>query len=341
MYRGTYTLVGQELSMFTRKLEAQLRYQAIPYQWRYKTLEQAQAIEARAGTRFVPLLETPDGWVLNDTIAIGPMLHERFSETPVIPAAPAQRGACFVLEDFFNHWFPRHALHTRWCYPHNVAAAGRNFGINLLLGKSIDSVLSEAEEQQVAGTGQMMLDAFGAMACEVQGAGPGQKAAVQADFHRIMDMLGDHFEEHNFLLGERACLADFALLGPSLAHFLLDPEPRSWLGKRVPMLEAYVERVWAGSGSDSKWLAQDEIPESLNPLFEHVRKTYQRFAASSIEAADRGEKFFTLDLGDGPFTARSMKRLNKVRQHVGDELQRCNAQDSALQSRGVMDFYLK
>jgi len=39
MYRGTYTLIGQELSMFTRKLEAQLRYQNIPYQWQYKTME--------------------------------------------------------------------------------------------------------------------------------------------------------------------------------------------------------------------------------------------------------------------------------------------------------------
>ena len=36
MYRGTYTLVGSELSMFTRKLEAQLAYQKIPYVWKYK-----------------------------------------------------------------------------------------------------------------------------------------------------------------------------------------------------------------------------------------------------------------------------------------------------------------
>ncbi|MFB3078477.1 MAG: hypothetical protein ACE1Y4_10775, partial [Lysobacterales bacterium] len=78
--------------MFTRKLEAQLRYQDIPYQWQYKTLESAAAIEARAGTRFVPLLETPDGWILNDTICIGPLLHERFTEAPVIPASAAQRG---------------------------------------------------------------------------------------------------------------------------------------------------------------------------------------------------------------------------------------------------------
>ena len=46
MYQGIYTLIGQELSMFTRKLEAQLLYQNIPYQWQYKTLESAPAIDA-------------------------------------------------------------------------------------------------------------------------------------------------------------------------------------------------------------------------------------------------------------------------------------------------------
>ena len=68
MYRGTYTLIGAELSMFTRKMEAQLRYQNIPYEWKYKSMGDASELEKRAGTRFVPLLETPDGWLINESI---------------------------------------------------------------------------------------------------------------------------------------------------------------------------------------------------------------------------------------------------------------------------------
>ena len=34
MYQGDYRLVGNELSLFTRKLEAQLRFQRLP--WRCK-----------------------------------------------------------------------------------------------------------------------------------------------------------------------------------------------------------------------------------------------------------------------------------------------------------------
>ena len=106
MYKGVYTLIGQELSMFTRKLEAQLRYQHIPYQWEIKSQEKSAAVNARVGTHFIPILKTPDGWMLNDTISIGPFLHDRFNNCPVIPSTSAQRGACFVLEDFFNHWYP-------------------------------------------------------------------------------------------------------------------------------------------------------------------------------------------------------------------------------------------
>jgi glutathione S-transferase len=340
MYRGSYTLIGQELSMFTRKLEAQLRYQGIPYQWQYKSQADSAAIDARAGTRFIPVLTTPDGWVVSDTIALGPFLHDRFHEVPVIPPSPAQRGACFILEDFFNHWFPRHALHSRWCYPDNVVVTGQRFGMNVLLGKSIDDTPDESEQAQIANFGQLMLDSFGAAACEVQGAGPDKKEHIQNDFGKIMALLSEHFEHHNFLLGERACLADFALVGPVVAHFLLDPEPRSWLGEHLLALEDYVERVWSGALADTDWLPDDAIPETVGPLFEHALKTYQRFATSSLEAAGAGEKFFELDLGDGPFTARSMKRLEKARLHVQDELQRCGAQHSSLTASGIMDFYL-
>jgi len=327
--------------MFTRKLEAQLRFQGIPYQWRFKTNEESAALNARGGTNFIPLLETPDGWVIHDTIALGPMLNDRFKEAPVIPNTPTQRAICFVLEDFYNHWLPRHALHSRWCYPDNVQIAGKGFGANMVLGKSIDAERTETEEAQVDGVGDFMLDAFGSFACGAQGASEDQKDAVIGDFNKLMAQLSTHFKEHNFLLGNRPCLADFALVGTAKAHFLVDPEPRSWLGEHEAMLEDYVARVWEGDQEDMNWLPDDKIPLTLFPIFEHAIKNYQAFAMTSIEAAAKGEKKFTMDLGYGPFTARSMKRLDKARLHVQDELQRIGTVDKTLSATGILDFYEK
>jgi len=313
MYRGTYTLIGQEMSMFTRKLEAQLRYQQIPYQWEIKSQEKTESINNRVGTNFIPILKTPDGWMINDTISIGPFLHDRFNGCPVIPDSSSQRGACFILEDFFNHWYPRHALHSRWCYPENVIVTGRRFGTNILLSKHIDVELTDDEEARVEGFGEIMLNTFGAAACEVQGAGPDKTVAIQADF---------------------------ALVGPFAAHFLLDPEPKSWLGEYLQLFEDYVARVWGGARPDTGWLDNDQLPESLAPIFDYIIKNYHAFAGASIAAAGRGEKFFELDLGDGPFVARSMKRLEKARTHVQDELIRANCNSAIMTDSGIMSFYM-
>ena len=117
MYPGEYTLIGNELSFFTRKLEAQLRFQQIPWHYQFKTEARREELEAKAGTHFIPLLSTPDRWLLQDTISIGPFLNERFSAMPVIPDTPLQRALCFILEDAFNHWLGRVCVHSRWCYP--------------------------------------------------------------------------------------------------------------------------------------------------------------------------------------------------------------------------------
>jgi len=341
MYRGTYTLIGSELSMFSRKLESQLRYQNIPYVWKYKTLAERSGIEKRAGTRFIPLLETPDGWLLNDTIAIGPMLSARFRESPVLPETPVQRAAAFILEDYLNHWFARHALHSRWVDLENAIDAGKKFGANNLLGKSIEDHLTGEEAERVAGVGPMMRDSFGLAACDVQGAGPDAALEVRQDFDTMMGLFRQHFAVHDFLLGDRACLADFAFAGPAKAHFIQDPVPLSWLAARgnEVMLRTFVDRIFEGARGGSAYLPGDEIPETLIPILEHARSNYHPFARASIGAAMRGAKTFELDLGHGAFTARSMKRLDKARLHVRDELLGLALEGSLLERAGVLELY--
>jgi glutathione S-transferase len=343
MYRGTYTLIGAELSMFTRKMEAQLRYQNIPHEWKFKAMADASELQKRAGTRFIPLLETPDGWLLNDTIAIGPMLSERFGEAPVLPSTPIQRAACFILEDDFNHWFPRHALHSRWIDLDNAIAAGKCFGANLVLSKSIDEELTDEEKAQVAGMGATMRDSFGLGACDVQGAGPDKAREVQNDFNTMMNLFKQHFAAHDFLFGDRACIADFAIVGPAKAHFLQDPLPLAWLTAEdnEEMLRAYVDRVFHDDEAGKTYLPDDQIPDTLIPILEHAKANYQPFAKASIQAAMRGEKTFDLDLGSGPFTARSMKRLDKARLHVRDEIQGLALAGSVLEKLGVLALYEK
>ena len=105
------------------------------------------------------------------------------------------------------------------------------------------------------------------------------------------------------------------------------------------MLRAYVERVWNDDEAGKTYLSADQIPETLIPILEHAKSNYQPFARASIQAAMRGEKTFNLDLGHGEFTARSMKRLDKARLHVRDEIQGLALRGSVLEDLGVLALY--
>ena len=346
MYRGEYQLIGSEMSFFTRKLEALLRFQQIPWRYLFKTERRKAELEAKAGTHFIPLLMTPDKWLIHDTIAIGPMLSGRFRERAVIPEAPLQRTCCHILEDAFNHWLGRVCVHSRWCYPHNVAWVGPRFGANMMLDRSIDEPLSQQELEQLAPIGPMMYEGFGKNVCEVNGVGLDQAAGVQGDFRNMLDALAIHFADNDFLLGARPCLADFALAGASKAHFICDPEPKSWLGVHNDMLHEYTGRFFRDwQGKLAPWPANDRVPDSLQIVLDYLQGSYYQSAPANIAAGLAGEKYYEFDYGFGITRARTQKRLNLARLHVQDELLRaCAAEDAGVKTlfagRGILEHYL-
>lgn len=347
MYQGDYGLVGIELSMFSRKLEAQLRFQKIPWHWHFKTQERTAEIEARTGTHFIPALVTPEKWLIHDTIALGPFLHDRFHHTPVIPPTPLQRACCFILEDMFNHWLGRVCVHTRWCYPDNVAWVGPRFGANTILNRSIEAPFTEQELQDLAPIGEMMYEGFGKNVCHYNGVGPDQEESVRADYTNMLRALDAHFATNDFLLGARPCLADFALAGACKAHFITDPTPVSWLGLYRDMLFAYTDRLFDENDyTDCQWLPDDQVPESLTTIMDYAQSTYFKFARANIAAGLAGDKFYEYDYGFGPTKARTQKRLNVARLHVRDELLKSGAPNSSdtielFQGRGILEHYLE
>lgn len=347
MYLGEYALVGSELSFFTRKLEAQLRFQKIPWHWHFKTQERASELEARAGTHFVPLLMTPEKWLIHDTIALGPLLNDRFPATPVIPTTPLQRSCCFILEDAWNHWLGRSCVHTRWCYADDIAWVGPRFGANMILGRSIDVPFTAQELEMLADVGSQMHKNFGKNVCEYNGVGPDQGEAMQADFSVMLQALDTHFATNDFLLGPRPCLADFALAGACKAHFTNDPTPLSWLGDYRDMLIEYTGRFFGDDEAvAADWLADDKVPKTLGAIFDYLQGGYFRFASANVASGLAGNKYYEYDYGYGPTRARTQKRLNAARLHVADELRRAHAPGNPAVSgffngRGILEYYLR
>ena len=80
----TYKLYGTEVSLYTGKARAYLRYKEIPFE---EFLSTAQAykevIIPRTGVRYIPIVISPDDLAVQDTTEIIDFLEERFPEAPV------------------------------------------------------------------------------------------------------------------------------------------------------------------------------------------------------------------------------------------------------------------
>ena len=344
MFEGRYVMWGGEHSLFTRKLQAMLNYLDVDYQFRLKSTDSGAMVESRLGTHFIPGLQTPEGWFIHDSTPIGLMLNAKYPERKILPTSPVQRIAAHLLEDWADEWFGRYAISSRWCYSQNIEHVALGFYANSI-GKFLSEGLSAEEQQQALIMIEGVRDNFGLRACANRGCGPDQAAAVRADFEALMSAVAPHYQQHAFLLGSRASLADFTFAGLFKAHIAADPEPRSWIEGCAPTMLDSMERVFIARSDDRDYLPDDSLAETLAPCFAHMRDYYHPFLRVSREALAAGEKWCEVDLGDGPVPMRSLKYSEVSRCHIKAEIEALSASersavDAVLGPMGVLDAYL-
>jgi hypothetical protein len=99
----------------------------------------------------------------------------------------------------------------------------------------------------------------------------------------LLSLLNRHLSEHAFLLGSQPCLADFSLYGPLYAHLHRDPSPQNLVAKHPHVLK-WIERLREEPSPEHIILADDEIPESLLPVLNHMSESHMPLIKQSVEA---------------------------------------------------------
>ena len=94
----SYVLYGPDPSAFTRKLEAALVFYGAPFARVREIGEERAQLQLRAGTHQVPVLRTPENWVLADSTPIMALLDGRFPRRRLFPLG-AVGFLTHVLED--------------------------------------------------------------------------------------------------------------------------------------------------------------------------------------------------------------------------------------------------
>jgi glutathione S-transferase len=267
-------LYGGKLSLYSARVRSYLRHQRIPFVERGAGSAQAhKVIYPTIGRRIVPVVELPDGTLIQD----GARIIDHFEASgqgrfAVYPEDPALNVVARLFDLFGNEGLMRPAMHYRWNLPEQMPFVRHIFEDTLLTGKN--EAEREADFELLSGFLRKWTASVGANAENA--------AVIEAAYVDFLDRLNAHFAVMPYVLGGRPTIADYALFGPLFAHLGRDRVPLALMQERAPFVFDWTERMNAFEDIEDavsmSWgdgMVDLEIPpETLVSLLDYIAEEY-------------------------------------------------------------------
>ncbi|MBZ2162960.1 glutathione S-transferase [Alteromonas stellipolaris] len=278
-----YILYGSEVSLYTGKIRAYLKYKQLPFTEVLSTLSvYKKIIRPKTGVTFIPVVKTPSGEYLQDTARIIDYFEAQTSppssgsKLSIVPTTPAQQLVSELFALWGDEWLVIPAMHYRW-NKDNFPFIYEEFG---------QVVTPKAPKIIKAYFGKKLAKKFQGF---VPLLGITEKSIPYIEDwyeNTVLHYLNEHFATHKYLLGDKPCTGDFGLLGPLYAHLYRDPAPKQLMDKLAPNVAAWVKRMnnpgtaqqastsasndINNPSSNPAFLENDEIPATLLPLLKDM-----------------------------------------------------------------------
>jgi glutathione S-transferase len=300
-----YRLFAWDFSYFSAKARAYFRFKEFHGAFTFEEVFAPQDIIQgylipATGSNVVPQVEAADGSWLQDTSEIIDVLEARHPDAPVIPTGPRQRLASYLIELLADEWMLPWGFWERWHYslagsePNHEAFNAQQWGRVFARGQTGQQ---RREAARFVFRELMKIDdpqnaEFGPYAGLAQLGVTGKTEQAWTDsMHNMLTILEAHFDEHDYVLGGRPTLADFALLGPLYPHLYKDPVPGFMMRTQYPLICEWIDRAngslesgphsyrqtayqleegalvpSCGATDGGEILPDDEVPASIMPL---------------------------------------------------------------------------
>ena len=229
-----------DMSYFSGKMEAYLRYKEIGYERRIVTTKiMRDEVLPETGLMKVPVLRLADGRWLKDTTPMIDWLEARYPEPEVVPKDPVLRFLSKLVEDYADEWCWRAALYWRWQPVGTRRLLMRRIGHEVMGDFPAPKWLSGA----YYGRRQIATYLRG------DGVNAATEPVVRQSYLDLLDNLSLILADRPFLLGSHPSLVDIALFGPMFRHYAQDPAPQMVMTERAPAVFEWVARVWNARAS--------------------------------------------------------------------------------------------
>jgi len=304
------TVCGPEVSYFTGKLEAVLRFKELPYR---PVAKGPAEMAGPTGVAQVPGMQLADGRWLTDTTPIIAWLDERYPDAPVIPRDPVVAFFSRLLEDYADEWLWRPAMHYRWDYPEGAQHLSR--------------VLVDEAARHIPLPGFVKRHLIRTRQRTLFTRGDGVSAATWDHVEKVyldsLAHLGAILETRPYLLGTRPSLADFGFFGPMFRHFAMDPPSARIMRETAPAVFEWVARVWNARASVTGGELLEHVPDDWGPILDAVGSAYLPYLCANAEAWQARRSHFDVDIEGAPYREIRTARyrvwcLEELRRHFGE-----------------------
>lgn len=295
---GIMQVYGSKISYYTGKLEAYLRYRAIPYETP-NYMANGKRMKAGAGVVQMPVVELADGRWMTDTTPMIAWLEQEQGAPSIYPADPALNFIALLIEDYADEWLWRSAMHYRWTY-----RPDRQYAAESLYNELVNGVLQIPRFLALNRLKRRQLGGF------VRGDGVDKTTQFHADrtYLTVLDRLQAIFEQRPFILGQTPTIADFGMMAPMFRHFSQDPTPAEIMRTRAPAVYEWVARMWNLKPAAVAPQLIPEVDDLLEALLVETCETNLAQHRQNAKSYGRGEKRFDMTIQDCDYKSVPVSR---------------------------------
>ncbi len=256
----SHTLYGAPLSLYSGKARAYLDWKGVNYREVLSTPDiYTNVIIPNVGRPVIPVVQTADGDILQDTTLIIDHFEQFEGGPSVYPETPRQNFASLLLEVFGDEWLVIPAMHYRW-----------NYNEEWVYGEFGKTALPDGTPEEQYAIGKERGQTFRGFV-PMLGVNEQTIPAIEASYEALLADLNAHFTVHPFLFGTRPSIGDFGLIGPLYAHLWRDPASGQIMDRIAPRVSAWVKRmVEVAAPQSGDFLPEDEVPETLLPVLRRM-----------------------------------------------------------------------
>ncbi len=279
-----YTLYKMDISYFSGKLEAFMRYKGLHFDTVTATAQVLNQIYRSTGVKKVPAVRCADGRWLFDSTPTLEWLEQQHSQRPITPPDPALAFLSSLIEDYADEWLWRPAMWWRWEPLPSRKALGWRIALEVNPPGIPHWFFAWFFAQR-----QRRTWLWG------DGMNKANAAQVRDLYMQELAQLESVLQQSPYLLGNQPSAADFGYFASMFRHFGNDPDPAEIMRREAPSVYQWTARLWQGApdvSNDEEFVWHPFNSRLWAPLLQRISGDYLPYLAQNAAAYAAGQARF-------------------------------------------------